>query len=90
MGSQSHLLGEFPSQLLECRQERHCAQGAEFSPLAACAQPAWHVCRMWGQCPRGLLPRWHEWGSIHEQEPLPVTCLEDMWLWKRFWGLKRL
>lgn len=40
---QPRLLGEFLSQLLERRQESHCAQGAGFSPQATCAQSAWHV-----------------------------------------------
>lgn len=61
MWRQPRLLGEFLSQLLERRQESHCEQGAGFSPQATCAQPAWHVRRIWDRCPKGSLPRRHEW-----------------------------
>lgn len=43
-----------------------------------------------GPVSQGVAARWHEWGSIHKQEPLPVTALEDMWLWKMVWRLRRL
>lgn len=87
---QPRLLGELLSQLLERREGRHCSQGAGFTTLATCAQPAWRVRRIWGQCPKGLLPRWHEWDSIHKKEPLLVAALEDMQLWKMVWRLRRL
>lgn len=37
-----------------------------------------------------FLIKGHEWDSIHKQEPLPVTALEDTWLWEMVWRLRRI